>query len=124
MNKQVDMQAFVGVDFDCEFFDDKCLVNIGSLAWFCERGFAMPEDGMSTYFVRPRLKKPQVLDDWSFAPVGLVWADRDGYKYNSEQVRSHGVNSCYDGVYSCIGAEPDYTEWANAHGVPVVEVSQ
>lgn len=154
MDKQVDMQAFVGVDFDCEFFNspDEEEIYLGQklggqviISPLLKVGVyddGMPNDYWYHYdaygfrlwkeHCRPRLNKPQVVYEWAWVPDGLVWdvAVSQIGKYRptilrmtSKEIRDWDYMSAPIVHIACIGAEPDYAEWANAHGVPVVEVS-
>lgn len=160
MNKQVDMQAFVGVDFDCEFFNspDEDEIELGQklggqviISPLLKVGVfddGMPNDYWYQYDAdgfrlwkdrcRPRIGKPQVIKGGqiSWIPDGLVWnafGENPNYNggdsefFNLDQVSSQELRDVFAGYATwieCIGAEPDYTCWANAHGVPVVEVSK
>ena len=70
---KIDMSAFVGREFDCEFFNDdiEVYIAIGKLRTLDAHSCANTTD----YFdhCRPRLNKPQVLDDCSWLPDGFVW---------------------------------------------------
>ena len=151
MDKQVDMQAFVGVDFDCEFaynftspFHRRTML-VGGFhddGWKSTRPNGRDtlywhESGEARPSVRPRLNKPQAVKDGqiSWIPHGLVWnAFGENPNYNGgdsdffslERVGSQELRDVFAGYATwieCIGAEPDYKEWANAHGVQVVGVS-
>lgn len=146
MDKQVDMQAFVGVDFDCEFTSTcGCYWEVSRLLTFRPLVFDKKTGTRDAFRAltnlswyrqcRPRLNKPQVLDDWSWVPDGLVWrvsvneyidsicsSHTESVTCTSSELKRLSVE-CQVIYAECIGAEPDSTHWANAHGVPVVEVS-
>lgn len=123
--KKIDMSAFIGRDFDC--------VNkishsqfIGHLKGYCEEIksyilFSYGDYNAPCDHVMPRINKPQVLDDYSWVPDGLIWKLRlvnyasDSQSYistkflKSEHViiyamsRMHRIESL-----SCLGLEKGY----------------
>ena len=141
MSKQIDMSAFVGRDFDCEF------KHFGQKYWFASTLSEYDTDNKYLFdykplnyfewiqYCRPRLNKPQVLDDWSWIPDGLV-VQVKGYPFLKNHYGVHVLTSGQlraevSGVVdndpkiewaSCIGVAPDYAEWGKAHGMEVIEI--
>ena len=133
--KSIDMSAFVGRDFDCEFAETPGKYGKTGHLRKLIHGVARPFEMYNGYrqrYCRPRLNKPQVLDSWDWVPDGFVWltsytkigdgcpthrnADTETLKDIAFYVgdRIHWV--------SCIGVEPEYKEWGEQHGMPVVEI--
>jgi len=136
-----DLSGFVDSGFDMQFFDYGCDISgIDYLFGYSDRGFAIPQNGMETDFVRPRLNKPQILTDYSKVLVdGFVWCvmskTNHGTHLWEKMVTRNGKITkphwnCTDllqpaimwlefiGVEAGSGLE----EWAKAHDVPVMEV--
>ena len=125
MNKP-DMSAFIGSGFDVE---NKR--NDTSLLW----SVCHPEvyrQFISNEFIlfRPRINKPQVLDDWSWIPDGFVW-DALVYlwsenEYIEKVTRTKLLENGEAGIIhaSCIGVEAnkDFDEWAEIHSMKLIEV--
>ena len=63
--KKIDMTAFIGRDFDCE-------VKYGLSEWMIRSEVDFEKEPNGANF-RPRLKKPQVLDDYGWLPDGFMW---------------------------------------------------
>ena len=108
---KIDMSAFVGREFDCEFFNDdiEVYIAIGKLRTLDAHSCANTTD----YFdhCRPRLNKPQVLDDWSWIPDGLIW--NSAHFINGEIVPIFHAPSSYLGCIKplwveCIGLQKGY----------------
>ena len=144
--KQIDMSVFVGQDFDCEFFGRELgLKNalIGQLSEITKYGdFGGARDSFHPQgayrgmyeFCRPRLNKPQVLDDYSFLPRGFQYVIRySNYKIlNGAPVTSdvhqweslHNMigNDNYDIEWvMIIGVTEEYREWGESVGMKVIE---
>ncbi len=142
MNKQVDMSAFIGKEFDCEFSKPflktspypmylpliQDLYNIdghkGSECFY-------PDLFENTAFkiCSPRTHRVQVLDDWSWVPDGLVWdvitIYDSGPKFY-EKVNSASLSSipdyCSLVMAKCIGVEPEYSLWGEERGMKVIKL--
>jgi len=132
--KTPNMSAFIGSGFDCEFFYDRKrpmlshptigqLTEIDSLNFRCE-GMGM-FDGC-----RPRLNKPQVLDDYSVLPRGFQYVIRfSNYKilngapvtsdvHQWESLRNMIGNDNYDIEWVVIiGVTEEYREWGESVGM-------
>lgn len=145
--KTPDMSAFIGTGFDMEFAnkDDSLMMpwSIGELhhinndSNYPYRLKCHPDSKgfMEFDLCRPRLKKPQVLDDWSWVPDGFVWeAVLVGEKVCESAICNEFIRvldteglrikqAKWRVVYgACIGVTPEYAEWGLAHGMEVVEV--
>ena len=121
MNKQLNMEAFVGTGFDCEYLESN------SIHW--KVGLYKSVNNM-----RPRLEKPQVLDqyDWVKEVDGAVWDirydDISGIKTHVNVTNQRLIKEfeltvgvewlSYKGQQAGLG----YDEWCKAHGVPILEV--
>jgi len=142
VSKMIDMSAFVGTDFDCEFTED---IETG---WYpspltritcvtdgkkeSDVRFHCCVDDAARY-CRPRLNKPQVLDSWGWAADGLVW---EVASYPRSMSPQHSTSNILCSVFlrhasneniiiyaACIGVTEEYREAGEALGMPVVEVS-
>jgi len=130
MNKP-DMIAFVGKGFDCEFWlypEKRWVIDRLSRVEF---GLAVPAANIIAYEkFRPRLNKPQVLDDWSWLPDGFVWR---ACAYDSS-VKSPMFHKLFSATSSkclkvvsnivwagCIGVTEEYREWGESVGMEVFE---
>lgn len=135
MKKQIDMSAFVGKDFDCEFGWGR-FTYIGLLVGVEANGdddiyYDDSEEadlGEGYPNCRPRLNKPQVLDDWLWVPDGLLWEVQvpkvPSYYLSFASVRKRCVDELMTRILwaSCVGVEPDYKEWGEQHGMEVIEL--
>jgi len=142
--KSIDMNAFVGRDFDCEFmhvdrygvyssqhYNTRPDWHIGKLrkADVSSRIYnASPKPVQSNSFnlCKPRINKAQVLDDWSWVPDGLVWRNKTFENLKSKQVRNYcnWDTESYECWFECIGVEAGkcFDEWAEAHAMPLIEL--
>jgi len=141
--RDLDLTPFVGSGFDCETFDENrhdwlvCeLLGRLSINEFNLRADYFFENHMDSDKARPRLNKPQVLDDYSKVLVdGLVWNIRySNYKY----LQNENVTSQYSS-HDCLGLSRNdnfivewiefigvergsgLEDWAERHGVPIID---
>lgn len=136
--KRVDLKAFVGKDFDMEFYVgldcgpigewSRSVWSINKLDKIDSSDEVIYSDNnlaQQTYICRPRLNKEQVLLDYSWLPDGIVWECRTGYGDNpiwsSEEVKENAKYGYIQWI-SAIGLHPDYAEQAKEWGYPVVEL--
>jgi len=143
VSKKIDMSAFVGRDFDCEFYlgigcgpDGQSSFPIWAIAKAMERRGDRVVDTarcLSTDIFRPRLNKPQVLDGWSWVPDGFVWevfclifsGKTVKHKIISEQLREIEKEDSIVIVWAeCIGIESNagYDHETKRLDMPLVEV--
>lgn len=138
-NLKIDMSAFVGKDFDLECY------SYTQEKFLPLYGYGKTVQRItSEHRYRPRLNKPQVLDNWSWVPDGLVWeavyrtengnsedriiGNRVKRNISSKRLKNMTKNIEADGEYriyhiesvSCIGVKPEYKEWGEQHDFPVI----
>ena len=129
-NKIPDMSAFIGRGFDME---RRHIDEPGGLQWLVLPNYRFSDhDVDSGLIVRPRINKPQVLDDYSWLPDGFVW--RAHYGYSGQAINDRARTDVWDfeqladnlgwcRIYwiECIGVESEYAEWGKRHGMEVFE---
>lgn len=146
MNKRIDMTAFAGTGFDCEFWDDyedspRPLIDLLSAIDTPDSLYPYKSNSHGWYaHCRPRLNKPQVLDDYRPVLVhGLVWNVRISiygilgdveytHVITRKAVKSYIVQdeiNHNDGLLKiewleCIGATEEYADHARELGIPVI----
>ena len=141
MNKQLNMEAFVGTGFDVEVstlpFGLGVAIQIEECDVFdCDSGgyntFGMDNQYHENVRIRPRLNDPQVLDeyDWVKEVDGAVWDVLFAGGYGKIELRNQTTENvlrsnlgdltwlAYKGQQAGLG----YDEWCKAHGVPILEV--
>lgn len=149
-DKRLGLVAFAGTGFDMEatsIINGEIHTTIGHLIEVQDVGKKQGFIVRDAHFIgndrlydqcRPRLSKPQVLDDYSKVLIdGLVWncmtlqhdyslvADEEWRQLKSGEVRIlEYENSPYeyrDIIWlECIGAEPEYADHARELGIPVI----
>jgi len=128
MNKP-DLSVFVGSGFDMEFSSRKnfkgfvITAAIASVDYFDSLPFLLEFQNHTQTemeFCRPRLNKPQVLDDYSFIESleGFVWdvmfEQNVCFGDMDETARTHLIKN------QCVHESSPYVEWARANDVPVL----
>lgn len=125
MNKP-DMSAFIGRGFDLEI-----MYTPTQSDWRISQDVSHhPHILNSDYIIRPRLNKPQVLDDWSWLPDGFVWR-ACAYDSLVKLPMFHKLYSAIPSKYlkatgsviwaECIGVTEEYREWGESVGMEVVD---
>ncbi len=140
MDKKIDMSVFAGQDFDCEFTNGfwhesyVCRPLKEMVKTIANTDKYKPKTNRTRYYnhCRPRLNKPQVLDDWSWIPDGLIWiayqATSSGkvipHQVASDELRAGLQDIGGDPVpfvmAECIGASPEHANHAKELGIPVI----
>ena len=124
--KSLNMKAFVDSGFDLEVKH-----SVRGVASFDKWSVAKDEKRTLRYLggVRPRLNKPQVLDDYSKVLIdGLVWRVHYGLygeRHTEECVTSTVVKGIIDIIWlECIGLEdkPEWREESERLVMPLIKV--
>jgi len=135
------MQAFVGIDFDCEFkleWDNKEIsYQVGLLRSIADNRQAVhysKTKALQSQTCRPRLDKAQVLTDYTPILVdGFVWEHKTDYPsfsmppLHGDNVNSAAMRMMNDSdeftvqwiAFKGVEKGSEYEEWAIANDVPI-----